>query len=762
MFRILLGLVTLLLSIFVGQYFLNEDTTGLADANQFPKRRQLQRAAWNSSTWVILYLADTPEEKENYEKILRPLDGQTYRRTNIKVFEYQQALDSMLARSPVFVIGQHLPNKLTEHLNKLPDLSFRDQQAQLGTWPLDQSQDLLQLTYLPSPYNDTLPMHLIWGQQLSSLQNYLQDRLSQGIRSFLWSAWGYEVQRDGQTAMQGYFNDSTWRMDRQVHFEFSSTPGDTWSTPSANIRAYDGASAPPANWLERLAADRIAIQKFTAHASLPPLSIQLYPSVERKALRTGSMEQAHMEEEEQAVHLVINDNFQGQEWGVQYRPWLRTALKKAKHPFYESGLSLQWIDNIRGRSWRSWVHTLAKANALPSFELLFDENARQEQSPLIGHLAAAAWVDYRLDKLGHEAFLKEYRDGISAVPAHQVYQDWIKWIRTNYPAIDTTYAPVPKQRLHGFTFAHEGYRIYNGYGSARAFASLRAMQQTGIEAVAIVPYSFMPNANRPDPIPVAQRAGSENDEATVFAHLSAQSLGQFTLLKPQIWMGGGSWPGDISFDKEADWQAFFTYYDRWIQHYALLSAMYGFDAFCIGTELRHTTLQQPEKWRELIASIRHIYTGPLTYAANWGEECEKLTFWPELDFIGINCYYPLYEGENPSDADLQQGADRIVEKMQAVSKKAQRPVWLTEVGYRSATAPWEQPHAEAGNRAIDEQAQARAYEVMLTACRDEKWLLAYFWWKWPCDLDHDESRGRGYSPFGKPAEKVLSSAYLEE
>lgn len=758
MFRLLIGLIALVTSLFLGQQLLHsEENTTSSDT--LPHRQQLQRAAWNSGAWLIVYLANGQEEHVAYEKILRPLEEKTFRGIELKVFAYEKVPDSLLRKYPLMLIGKKLPTLLVEHLNTLPAVHFDGTYAQLGTLKLDQQKDLLQLTYLPGYWQDTLPMHLIWGKEDAVIQAHLTERISNGIRSFLWSGWGYEAQRSGNVLQQGYFNDSTWVMDKQIHFEFPVSPEDSWQTKSAHLQAYDAAKAPTAAWLNTLDTTQLAIEKFTGFSPLSRLNIKLYPSVERKALRIKSMKQADLSDDGKVSHLVINDNFQGEEWGVHYQPWLKEALGQPYHPLYEQGLALQWVDNIRGSSWRSWVRSLAEADALPSFDLLFNEDERQSLTPLIGQLAAGAWVDYRLQTQEKDAFLTEYKKGMPQ-PKGEVHKSWIKWIKETYPLRSVSAKPVPQQRLNGFTLAHEGYRIYNGYGSARARQSLGVMKQVGIEAVAIVPYSYMADAHRPDPIPVSQNAGGENDEAVLFAHLSAQSLGQFTLLKPQVWLGGGSWPGDVTFEREQDWQSFFTNYGRWALHYALLAEMYGFDAYCIGTELRYTTLKKPAEWRKLTQSIRKIYHGSLTYAANWGEECEALTFWDAFDFIGINCYYPLHKSDTATDAELAEGAEQVVEKMEAIAKRSGRPVWLTEIGFRSATAPWQQPHAEAGDRPIDNQAQARAYAAMLAACEGQDWLRGFFWWKWSCDLDHNENQGRGYTPFGKPAEEVLSRYYL--
>ncbi|MEM6723389.1 MAG: hypothetical protein AAF598_05080, partial [Bacteroidota bacterium] len=47
-------------------------------------------------------------------------------------------------------------------------------------------------------------------------------------------------------------------------------------------------------------------------------------------------------------------------------------------------------------------------------------------------------------------------------------------------------------------------------------------------------------------------------------------------------------------------------------------------------------------WRTIIRSARQHYTGELTLAANF-DNYREISFWDELDFIGINAYFPLRE-----------------------------------------------------------------------------------------------------------------------
>jgi hypothetical protein len=327
--------------------------------------------------------------------------------------------------------------------------------------------------------------------------------------------------------------------------------------------------------------------------------------------------------------------------------------------------------------------------------------------------------------------------------------------------VDPSAPGHPPGFFAGMTFAHEGYRVFNGYGGSTVGPSLDSLTELGVNAIALVPYTFLRSPDRVGELPVPDDAGSENDGAVCHSIREAHARGLHVMLKPQIWVGG-SWPGDVSFATEAEWNTFLTNYHRWIMHYARLADRENVTALCLGTELVRATLDHPDHWREMIAAVRSVYGGTLTYAANWGEEFENLTFWSELDVIGLNSYYPLSDQPNPTDADLQSGAERWMRMADSISRLYDRPLWLTEVGYRSVARSWTNPHAEAGDRLASVADQRRCYEALVAAARDAERLQGMFIWKWPSYLGHDEGRdGRntGFTPGGKPAAAVVRDFY---
>jgi len=313
--------------------------------------------------------------------------------------------------------------------------------------------------------------------------------------------------------------------------------------------------------------------------------------------------------------------------------------------------------------------------------------------------------------------------------------------------------------LNGFNFAHEGYRMYNGYGSNLAKQSLDRLKYIGTNAIAIVPYSYMRNDKKATPIPIVTRSGTETDEGLIVSQRHAQELGMYSLLKPQIWLGK-SWPGSIEMQSDEAWDDFFGYYKKWIIHFAILAELFEFDAFCIGVEFAKASLAKPDKWRSLIKDIRSIYSGPITYAANWGEEFENLSFWNDLDFIGLNCYYPLSSKELTTKAQMEKEMAKTAKMVSQIAQKYQKEVWLTEAGFRSIEACWRNPHAQPDNQDFNEVDQALCYEVLTESiAKSTDVVTGVFFWKWPSMLNERKKENKGFSPYDKKAEYVIDDFF---
>jgi hypothetical protein len=288
----------------------------------------------------------------------------------------------------------------------------------------------------------------------------------------------------------------------------------------------------------------------------------------------------------------------------------------------------------------------------------------------------------------------------------------------------------------------------------------------GVNAISQTPFAFMRDPRKPelgfsDPArPLTGRGWwGEHGEGVRFVARAAHERGIATLVKPHVWLHG-SWPGEVEMDSEEDWATWFAAYREFILGWAHLSAAEGHAGLCLGNELDKTALRERE-WRALIADVRAVFPGLVTYAANW-THFEEVPFWDALDAIGISAYFPLSEAPRPSLEELRDAWRPVRARLAALSARVERPVVFTEIGYHPAEGalaePWEW---EVGSAALAPENQANAYQAALDVFLGEPWFGGVFFWKWHAEAGH---RRRGspagtFSPQGLPAEEVLRRAY---
>ena len=106
------------------------------------------------------------------------------------------------------------------------------------------------------------------------------------------------------------------------------------------------------------------------------------------------------------------------------------------------------------------------------------------------------------------------------------------------------------------------------------------------------------------------------------------------------------------------------------------------------------------RWKTIIKETRKIYSGLMTYAANF-DNYNEVGFWEDLDMVGINAYFPLRDSQksytSPQDMypDLVtawEGIFATLEKFREQHKITKKPVMFTELGYtfrkNSTLQPW--------------------------------------------------------------------------
>ena len=321
------------------------------------------------------------------------------------------------------------------------------------------------------------------------------------------------------------------------------------------------------------------------------------------------------------------------------------------------------------------------------------------------------------------------------------------------------------------TDRHRGVCFVAGPGrpADEAFDRLAAMN---VNWISQTPFGWQRSIDAPGVILATSGRvwWGESDEGLAETARRARQRGLRTVLKPHVWIrdrSDGRWRGNIDFSTRAEWDRWWASYRRFILHYAELAETTGMEALCVGTELRSTVLNRPDAWRRLIADVRAVYRGELTYSANWYREFEEVPFWDALDYIGIQVYFPLADstGSRLTLDDLKAAWAPHVKQIEAVQQRVGKPVLFTEVGYRSTADSAVEPWIWRSGAPVDLDLQATCYEAMFRTFWNRPWFAGTHIWKWFPEGSmrfggrRALRRERGFTPQGKPAEAVLARWY---
>jgi hypothetical protein len=279
--------------------------------------------------------------------------------------------------------------------------------------------------------------------------------------------------------------------------------------------------------------------------------------------------------------------------------------------------------------------------------------------------------------------------------------------------------------------------------------------------LALMPYAFMPSLTLPALNFNHERQWwGERADGCKESIKRCKKENYKIMLKPQIWIGGGEFTGFIDMKSTQEWTELESNYRKFILKFAEIAEEEEVEIFCIGTELGRWVEARPKFWKQLIIDIRKLYGGKLTYAENW--DCyDKPTFLPELDFIGVDAYFPLAEGKNPSDDEIRLGWKSHLKKLEECSKKNNKPILFAECGYRSidfsADKPWDYSNT---GKEVNEDLQARLLKIMFEETWDKSWMAGGFIWKW--FPNHERSGGKDdnqFTPQNKKGQKVIAEFF---
>jgi len=247
-------------------------------------------------------------------------------------------------------------------------------------------------------------------------------------------------------------------------------------------------------------------------------------------------------------------------------------------------------------------------------------------------------------------------------------------------------------------------------------------------------------------------APTVTDDEVRAAIRAARARGQHVVLKPVVNCADGTWRAHINFFDhdvpcEPTWSQWFASYTEFIVHHARIAQAEGAEMLCIGCEMVQTDRRESE-WRALIAEVRAVYSGLVTYNCDKYQE-DRVGWWDAVDVISSSGYYPVDDWENQLD------------RIEPVVAAHGKPFFFMEAGCPSRVGSPALPNDWSLPGAPSEQAQVDWYEAAFAACAGRDWVRGFMLWDWPARLydEADAATNDDYCMFGKAAETTVRDAY---
>lgn len=300
-------------------------------------------------------------------------------------------------------------------------------------------------------------------------------------------------------------------------------------------------------------------------------------------------------------------------------------------------------------------------------------------------------------------------------------------------------------------------------GSASFQQSMQKLRATGATSVALVIPLYQSNIYSTD---IGPGWNTPTDASLAAGIDYLHSLGFSVMLKPHLDPYDGSWRAYINPSDRTTW---FANYGNQLVHLAQIAAQHHVELISLGTELVSMATYQvngsnTQNWYDLIARVRAVYSGALTYTANstnnnsdpFENEKKFIGFWSALDYAGLSAYYTISTGDN-SIPSLEGSWDYWNKNdIQAFSQSIGKPILFSELGYRSVsgahTAPWN--WSMGGSPDMTEQ--SNDYHALFEYWNAYSYMHGVYLWYWSTDPNAGGTGSTDYTPQNKPAEQVMT------
>jgi hypothetical protein len=292
--------------------------------------------------------------------------------------------------------------------------------------------------------------------------------------------------------------------------------------------------------------------------------------------------------------------------------------------------------------------------------------------------------------------------------------------------------------------------------------SILQLKDTGANYVTlIIPY-YQNNVNSTD-LFAGTNTPSDSSLNAAIRYIHNQNMQ--VNLKPHLESYDTTWRANIN---PADRTTWFKNYGNMLNHYGQIAQDNHVEMITIGTELinmaaDNVNATNTANWKSMISNLRQIYSGKLTYSANWGDtgwanEADQIKFWRELDYIGLSAYYHVANGTSYTTDSLQTTWDSINKAhIKTLSDLYGKPVLFTEIGYRSINGALGHPASWTLTGSLDEKEQADGYQALFNYWNGQDFMQGVQLWEWKSNPNAGGPNDSDYTPQGKSALNTISN-----